>query len=427
MPRSARTYTHNGRCLDLREWSRVTGISWATLRARIEDMGWAVARALDTPVAKSQRGGGRPSGAVPRAVPKLRRHGATNRAFVRWKLGGRDHTRYLGAWGSEEAAHAYRRFAAEWLAGARGSPDPAGLGVAELATRWVEWCRTEYVKFGKPTGEVVHCVRVAGIVNKMFGEMLAAEFGPTQLRAFRSAVAERMLRTTANSYTRRVVRMFRWAAEHELVPAALYGSLLTVRSLKPGRGGREGKPRQPAPNAAVEATVARLAERGEWWYADAARVQRLTGMRPAEVLALRPADLDTSGPVWMYSVPPWANKNEHKGRPQRYYLGPKCQEVIRPRLADCPTGQPVFVQADGSPVTVSTYGRAIRRACRLAGVSPWTPHQLRHTRATEVAEVLKDDRAAAAALGDTLDVARRVYIHVDPADEMRRRVAERMG
>jgi integrase len=416
------TLTHDGRTLDFHGWAAVTGIAWATIRARYH-AGWSVARILSQPVARSRRGGGRPSHSAIRPVPRLRRHRATGRAFVRWKLAGKDHTRYLGAWGTVETARAYRQFAAAWLSGDRGAADPDGLGVGELVIRWLEWCRTEYRKFGKPTGEVRHCARVGGIVNEMFGTMLAAEFGPAQLRAFRAAVMNRMLRTTANSYTRRVVRMFRWGVEHEFIPAGVAGSLLAVRSLAPGRGGREGTPRQPAPNAAVEATVAKLVERGEWWYAGAVTIQRLTGMRPAEVLAMRPADLDTSGPLWLYSVPPWANKNEHKGKAQWYYLGPKAQEVIRPRLADCPADRPVFADAGD----VSNYGRAVRRACLLAGVEPWTPHQLRHALATEVAEKLQDAGAAAAALGDTLDVARRVYVHVDPADAMRRKIAETMG
>src|SRR5207237_8853867 len=36
----------------------------------------------------------------------------------------------------------------------------------------------------------------------------------------------------------------------------------------------------------------------------------------------------------------------------------------------------------GTRYTVSSYRRAVREACKKAGVIPWHPHQLRHTAAT---------------------------------------------
>lgn len=43
--------THDGKTMSLAEWSRLTGVKAATIRARL-DVGWSVAKALTTPILK---------------------------------------------------------------------------------------------------------------------------------------------------------------------------------------------------------------------------------------------------------------------------------------------------------------------------------------------------------------------------------------
>jgi integrase len=56
-------------------------------------------------------------------------------------------------------------------------------------------------------------------------------------------------------------------------------------------------------------------------------LQLLTGMRPGEVCAMRPADVDTTGAVWVYR--PGQHKLAYRGRPREVVLGPKAQAVLR--------------------------------------------------------------------------------------------------
>ncbi len=57
-------------------------------------------------------------------------------------------------------------------------------------------------------------------------------------------------------------------------------------------------------------------------------------MRPGEVCALRPVDIDRSGDVWEYK--PLGHKTEHHDRSRMIYIGPQAQAVLTPFLfRDC--------------------------------------------------------------------------------------------
>jgi integrase len=76
--------------------------------------------------------------------------------------------------------------------------------------------------------------------------------------------------------------------------------------------------------------------------------------------------------------------------------------------------------------TAAGYARAVTAASRKAGAK-WTPHQLRHALATEVAAKFRSLEHAAAAIGDSEAVASAVYIHVDPRERAKIEVARLMG
>lgn len=77
------------------------------------------------------------------------------------------------------------------------------------------------------------------------------------------------------------------------------------------------------------------------------------------------------------------------------------------------------------PLSVREYHRSVAAACKRAKVKHWHPHQIRHSRATEVGQLYESDKAAAAAIGDTEDVTREIYR--DPAEAARRRIARQLG
>jgi integrase len=57
------------------------------------------------------------------------------------------------------------------------------------------------------------------------------------------------------------------------------------------------------------------------------QLQRLTGMRPYEVVQMRACDIDMRGDVWIYE--PQNHKNQWRGHRRLVALGPKAQTIIK--------------------------------------------------------------------------------------------------
>ena len=188
-------------------------------------------------------------------------------------------------------------------------------------------------------------------------------------------------------------------------------ALRTVSGLRKGRSAaREKPPVGPVADADVEAVRPHVS-RQVWAMIE---LQRLTGMRPGEVVLMRTGDLDMGGDVWVYT--PSRHKTEHHGKTREVFIGPRGQEVLRPwlkadreaylfspaeamqeRRAELRARRKTRVQpsqpdrskarprkAPGVRYTVASYRKAIQAACRKAGVASWHPHQLRHSAATEI-------------------------------------------
>jgi integrase len=370
---------------------------------------------------------------TPPKVPAYKLHKGSGQAFVR--LGKR--FVYLGSHGSPESHEAYARVVSDVLVGRapRSAPkSPAStaprLTIRELVDRYVDHARRYYVKNGVPTSEAGVIASACRSVADSFGNLPADEFGPLCLEAVREKfIADGRTRSGVNGAVARVVRMFRWAAAKELVPAAVHHALRLVPGLRAGRtDARESDPIEPVPDDIINATVQHLPA----VVADMVMLQRWTGARPGEVCSLRPCDVDRSGDVWRYQ--PASHKTQHHGRERTVYLGEKAQAILlrylaRDAKAFCFSPRdsedkrrsalhaarttPMSVgNIPGSNVTISptrragakyskdSYARAIARACALAFPAPddldpdarrewvaahrWSPNQLRHTFATEV-------------------------------------------
>ena len=110
-------------------------------------------------------------------------------------------------------------------------------------------------------------------------------------------VAGGLARTTINERVRVLKRMFKWADRKKLVPAAVTAELATVEGLKRGRSdARETDPVRPVPQEQIDAVLGVVGRH----VAGLIRLQLLTAARPGELLGLRRADIDTSGPVWVF-------------------------------------------------------------------------------------------------------------------------------
>jgi integrase len=347
-------------------------------------------------------------------VPSYRRHKPTGQAVV--TLGGRDY--YLGRHGTAASRAEYDRLVGEWLANGRAAPRGGagcgGLTVSELILAYLKHADEHYRNADGSRGEEVGNLKDAlRPVRKLYGHTDAAAFGPVALKAVRLAMVDSGLaRTTVNARVGRVKRMFRWAVASELVPASVYHGLQALDGLRAGRGAaRETEPVKPVADEHVDAALPFLSAPVRAMV----ELQRLTGMRPGEVQGMRPCDLDTSRPVWVYR--PSTHKTAHKGKGRFVAIGPRAQEVVRPwmdRAPDAYLFRPVEAAEAKlaerranrkSPMTPSqsarerkskprraprerfdrhSYGRAVARACARAGVPPWHPHQLRHAAATAV-------------------------------------------
>jgi integrase len=354
----------------------------------------------------------------PAKVPSYRLHRPSGRAVVR--LDGKDH--YLGVHGTEASHEAYRRIIAEWLTHRRPRPvatavddDRLDLTVDEVILAfWTRHAERHYRHAdGGPTQELDNYRETLRPLRQLYGSTPARGFGPLALKAVRQAMIEAGLaRTTINQRVGRIVHLFKWAVEHELVPPAVHHGLKAVAGLRRGRSAaRETAPIKPVPEALVEAIRPHVA-RQVWAMIE---LQRLTGMRSGEVTIMRTADLDTSGPVWAYV--PRRHKTEHRGRERTIYLGPRAQAVLRPWLrADrseylfSPREAMAEFRAEqrrrrttplypsqrarrpkenpkrriGDRYSTRSYNHAIQYGCRRAGVAPWHPHQLRHGAATRL-------------------------------------------
>ncbi len=260
-------------------------------------------------------------------LPKYRKHRASGQAVV--TLNGRDH--YLGPHGTQVSKRKYDCLIGEWLQNNRNpifAPTDSPT-IVELCARYWQYAKGYYVKDGKCTGENPSIRIALRFLREWYGKSPAAEFGPLALKNLRQRmIDENHSRNYVNSQIGRIKRMFKWAVAEELVPPAVYQALAALPGLRQGRSGaRESDPVEPVEKQIVEKTLPFMTS----VLADMVRIQRIAGMRPAEVCLMRPCDFDRSGEVWIYR--PSSHKTEHHGRQRHVFLGPQAQEILLRYLA----------------------------------------------------------------------------------------------
>lgn len=382
------------------------------------------------------------------ATPTYRYHSQSGQAVSDFydPLTGKKRCVSLGKWNSPESRKEHARVVAE-VANGR-SAQPGRLTVAEVCLAYLKFAATYYVKNGQPTDEVAGLVAAVKPLRLLYAHTPAADFGPVALRTVQARMIEiGMSRQTVNKQVGRLRRMFRWAVAEAMVPAAVLTALEAVAPLKKGRTtAKESPPVRPVADAVIDATLPHLTP----VVAAMVRVQRLTGMRPNEVVQLRPSDLDRSGAVWRYT--PGTHKTEHRGRPRVIAIGPRAQAVLAPYL-DRDAGAYCFdpresvawarsrVERRGGlgsrkgkkaapmryPRTKydsDSYRRAVERGARKAGVEVWTPNRIRHAYGTQVRKELGLE-AAQVGLGHERADVTQIYAekNLDLAD----RIAAEIG
>src|SRR5262249_2680011 len=181
--------------------------------------------------------------------------------------------------------------------------------------------------------------------------------------------------------------------------------------------------------------------------------------RAEDAVSMRGGDLTMRADAWEYRPAHHKNAWREDDSPTHkrvVYLGPRCQEVVRPFLTTdlqaylfspqqtkveyqarrtaqrkskrtpselCRKPKPNPQRAPGDRYTVNTFQQAIRKTCRRVKVPVWTVLQVRHSRATEVRECYGLE-GAAASLGDTVEAAQ---IYAEKNRELARRIAREIG
>lgn len=326
------------------------------------------------------------------------------------------------------------------------SPVPGTFTVAQVLDRFD---RIEGPKLPAWKRSRVDCLMVPTLAE--IGAVRADRFDFRCLARLKkrliATVSERtgrkLSRTYLNHLLGELALVWRWAVLESLAPQSTLGAFELSGPIAAGQGAVELDPVPPVDVPVVLATLPGLP--------GAVRamvlVQMLSEMRPGEVIRLTPGQLlrdpdakqqipgtrqktgavrtESGQLVWVSIF--HSHKTAGKGKARIVCYGPQCQSILSPLMVDLPADGPIFRSARASSTrrkswagyTLSGYEQAVRRALlkinktRASTAPPlppleyWSPGQLRHTAATEVAEAF-DRSTAAAFLGhsglDSIDV-----------------------
>jgi integrase len=237
--------------------------------------------------------------------------------------------------------------------------------------------------------------------------------------------------------------------------------LKSVPSLRKGHTtAPERPPVAPVPDSLVESVLPYLSRT----VAAMVRLQRIVGMRSAELCRMRQGDLTTENGLTVFTLT--KHKNDHRRRTLTYFLGPQAQAILatfqaKPdeylfspvrALAEHQAARAAARKTKPSPAnlkqkrkaapkkapglryTTDSYRVAVQRGLKrykatltkeaAATIPNFHPHQLRHNRSTEIRAAFGLE-ASRAALGHASIEAAAIYAEADFATA--RRIALETG
>lgn len=349
-------------------------------------------------------------------LPGYRLHRQSGQAIVTVALvGGGRRDILLGKHNTPESKVEYRQICGLLLENGGFYPTGAGdVTVAEVLLKYVQHAMKYYGE-GSSLNQVRRPLRT---VKTLYATTLASDFGSKALKACQAHwVKEGFTRRSINKMTGTVKRAWRWLVAEELVPAECHLRLQAVEGLRQGRtAARDNPPVRPANSADVKAALPHMPPT----VAAVVRLQVLTGARCGELLSMKAAEVDRTGEVWRFN--PTVHKGTWRGKFRSIPIGPESQRLLEPyllkagdefvfsparseedrnadRSAERKTKRwPSHMRrnatkrvsdregAPGARYSTNTLRRAVVRACDAAGVSRFTPHQLRHLAAHEIRE-----------------------------------------
>lgn len=243
-----------------------------------------------------------------------------------------------------------------------------------------------------------HCqMTVIRMVRQLFGYAPVAEFGPLKLRALRDAMVagdpdqkdkdgkpkprKPWSRNTVNRQIKRIRAIIRWGVSWEMVSASVVDALDTVSSLTAAETtAKEAIPRVAVPDEDFQAVRKVLREK----HRDMLDLLSLTGARPGELLKLTTGMIDRSGPIWRCELS--QHKTSHRGKTRVLFFNEAAQLILRKYLQGNPDTRLLKMRRDN-------FGHVVNRACIRANVTPFCPHQVRHTVATKLVDEMGTEAA----------------------------------
>jgi integrase len=352
----------------------------------------------------------------------LAHKGPDGKIRARVVINGR--TLYLGDHGSPESHQRYEQVIARWRAGIDPVATIGGCTVAELVARFMVHAKERYRKEGVVTTEVASFRQALRPLRELYAAEPVACFSAPQLKAVRRRMIDYgWNRANINAQVRRILRVFTWAESEELAPEGKRQHLATVASLREG----EAAVAEPVKRLPVlKDHVTAILSHAQPAVATMVQLQQLTGMRPGEVVVMRPEDIDMEGTVvdgvrvWLYL--PHRHKMQHRHTVRLIGLGPQCQSLLATWLATAEPDQYLFRPPYARTCRryqVQHYRHRIWSACDRAGVPRFPPARLRHSTASRLAPLI-GEKAVAKMLGHGSDeVTVRHYIEQNLPDVVR--------
>jgi len=169
----------------------------------------------------------------------------------------------LGKWGTAEAKKAYAKFITELQNNpqfdvVQSTPDSSGSReglMSELAALYLDHLKESNI-------HVAHYDHMSIILQDfllpLYPDLPADSFSPKTLKAVRSNMiaSQRYCRKVINDYIRRIVAMFSYGVEEELVDVKTVHALREVKTLRKGAKGTFDHPkRKPVPDEVVRRTL----------------------------------------------------------------------------------------------------------------------------------------------------------------------------
>lgn len=310
---------------------------------------------------------GRPSKAVPSYL-KAKNGGA------RVRINGREYT--LGKYGSPESRALYLTLIQKHRDAAPIVVRRSGVSVAELVLAFLDHAEMS-VSYSQQCVLRSACLPLV----EVHGETPINDFGPIALKQVRQKmIANGWARATINSAVSRVRQVFRFGVENEMVPSAIWDALKAVTPLLRGKtSAPDFDKRKPVSESDFQRVRAEVSD----LMGDVLDMLRLTGARCGEIVGLTGRMIDRSGAVWTASLE--RHKTASRGKSRVLVFGPKAQAILERRWT---MGRLFDVRRDAVAL-------AVRRVCQRLKMTPWVPHQLRHTAGTVARELFGLDHAQA--------------------------------